>query len=297
MESKTNFKIRDNMRAGYGIIYREGNDHVDQGPSYQDMLKASGQDVQKLTVNQYKSQHSQSNFNQRDVMKQLADLRVNNQLSSELPSQFERQVKSHIVGGEGEEEDMNQGSIPQGTFSTNRGIPINGIHAATLAGTNIDKMTMFSNETRTNNRSQIEVHSNKGYKDIITSANFDGSSRLKNLTPMITGNTAFSGRNPEQLEHEVADFDEILRQQNAGYQSLTSGFMHKRTGRGQSAAKNSMSNIPTKRNTQTAGAAVKSTNRSSARLVGSIISGGGRIHGIAAGGGRVVTADRELRMQ
>jgi len=32
-ESKQNFRIKDNMKAGFGICFRE-NEHVDQGPSY-----------------------------------------------------------------------------------------------------------------------------------------------------------------------------------------------------------------------------------------------------------------------
>ena len=29
-----NFNIKENMKAGYGIVYKEGRGYVDQGPSY-----------------------------------------------------------------------------------------------------------------------------------------------------------------------------------------------------------------------------------------------------------------------
>ena len=32
-DENTNFSFRENMRAGTGIIFREGNDHVDRGPT------------------------------------------------------------------------------------------------------------------------------------------------------------------------------------------------------------------------------------------------------------------------
>lgn len=33
-----NFNIKDNMKASYGIMFKEGKIHLDQGPSYLDSL-------------------------------------------------------------------------------------------------------------------------------------------------------------------------------------------------------------------------------------------------------------------
>ncbi len=41
--SDGNFNIKQNMKASYGIVYREGANYVDQGPSYIDKVRGGSQ--------------------------------------------------------------------------------------------------------------------------------------------------------------------------------------------------------------------------------------------------------------
>ena len=48
-----NFNIKENMKAGYGIVYKEGRGHVDQGPLYLDMRSDGTQSRTQLTLQEY----------------------------------------------------------------------------------------------------------------------------------------------------------------------------------------------------------------------------------------------------
>jgi hypothetical protein len=46
-----NLNIKENMKASYGIIFKEGKAHNDQGPSYLDSIKSeNGMSRTKLTL-------------------------------------------------------------------------------------------------------------------------------------------------------------------------------------------------------------------------------------------------------
>lgn len=49
VSSNQNFRFKDNMKAGYGIVFKEGSNHIDMGPSYTD-----NRNVSNLTINEYK---------------------------------------------------------------------------------------------------------------------------------------------------------------------------------------------------------------------------------------------------
>jgi len=52
-ESKQNFRIRENMRAGFGICFKE-NQHIDQGPAYAEILRRNGEEPRKITLDEYR---------------------------------------------------------------------------------------------------------------------------------------------------------------------------------------------------------------------------------------------------
>ena len=63
------------MKAGYGIVFREGASHVDMGPTYNDMIKSKPGNQNNLTLSEYKVQHGSSS-NKNDylsMLKQVSD--------------------------------------------------------------------------------------------------------------------------------------------------------------------------------------------------------------------------------
>ena len=52
IESNQNFRIKDNMKAGYGIVFKEGDHHVDRGPPVSDLMKQSGHNY-KYSLTEY----------------------------------------------------------------------------------------------------------------------------------------------------------------------------------------------------------------------------------------------------
>lgn len=56
------------MKAGHGIVFREGSNHVDMGPLYTDFERLKG--PHNLTLTEYKMQHG-SNSNNNDYLNML----------------------------------------------------------------------------------------------------------------------------------------------------------------------------------------------------------------------------------
>jgi len=52
IESNSNFRIKDNMKAGYGIVFTEGSNHVDRGPPVSELMKKSGLNY-KYSLSEY----------------------------------------------------------------------------------------------------------------------------------------------------------------------------------------------------------------------------------------------------
>lgn len=67
-----NFNIKSNMKAGYGIVFKEGRNYMDQGPSYFESIEPEdGTERTKLTLREYQIKYQKKEFMHRGKIKKL----------------------------------------------------------------------------------------------------------------------------------------------------------------------------------------------------------------------------------
>lgn len=166
------------MKAGFGICFKE-NQHVDQGPAYAEMLRRNGEELKKVSLDEYRLQHGRTSTSEyRDMIKSMQEKRLQNQSSpTDLPSYDEKLNSSQDYGP--------TGRLPAAGLFLNNAAAGSGSLPVTKPIDSIDARVYHLAQNYSQMKADMQSTS-KGHRDVITCVTNINSQRVgnSNRTPL-----------------------------------------------------------------------------------------------------------------